>query len=528
MIPHRSKRVYWRVAWALLAGYVLYLLHRLAWHDALTSLASDSVNYLVMALHYSPWQEESEVIRQTWPLQDFPPLFPMLLAVSGAVHNWLYAHALVVALGLAALYLTHGFSLAITEDPVASQLAAVIVAVSPGYLLGLQDILSESLYIVLTILFLVRISRNPSPSRTGLVLLGFLLAGVMLTRTAGFVLLAALLCQAIVIRVVEKGRARSSVTIALIGLAVFGLVMVVAGPEKATHYIGTLREVLAGRDPSGIGSGSSAIAVQARTFLDAWRTFFIIYWLDEFAFNSVVALALLALSGGVLACRLRSNRLDAWYVLGSILLLLIWPHPGQMLRLIFPLMPILVVYMVHAVFLITRSMQRKQLVRLVAGIVTAMLILPAHAFIFGRLGIASEYGLVPVHEFFRRPDAEAALRDLLIQNQMMQDFAMLERSLPGDEKVLYFEPAYTAILARRVAVRVPAPVEANVYRETARASGAGYIFLTAMHPRQTRVGVNGFSGVESLDGWTEKVWCSVSAQLAENVSCLFKIGDSRG
>ena len=58
--------------------------------------------------------------------------------------------------------------------------------------------------------------------------------------------------------------------------------------------------------------------------------------------------------------------------------------------------------------------------------------------------------------YYRATDYEAALGELLIQNQMMKDFAMLERSLAGDEKVLYFEPAYAAILAKRVAVRVPA------------------------------------------------------------------------
>ena len=52
---------------------------------------------------------ESAAIRSVWPLQYFPPLFPLLLAFTGAAHSLLMAHALVVALG--ALALLHALNL---------------------------------------------------------------------------------------------------------------------------------------------------------------------------------------------------------------------------------------------------------------------------------------------------------------------------------------------------------------------------------------------------------------------------------
>lgn len=353
--------------------------------------------------------------------------------------------------------------------------------------------------------------------------LGILPGCVILARTAGFVLPVALLGQGLIVRVVQKRSTGANWGIAAIAMASFVLIMLVPGPERESHYLETLGGVLARRDPTHIGTGWSARVGQAQTLLDTWRTFFTVYWIDDLAFNSIVVLAMLASSAWVMVARLMSNQLDAWYVLGSIMLLLIWPHPGQMLRLIFPLMPILVVYAVHGALRATQALPRKELVRLLAAIVVAMAILPAHAFMLGRIQFAAERGLVPVYEIFRRPGLEAALNELVVQNQMMADFARLEASVSQEDKILYFEPAYVAILGNRIGVPAPAPVSAITYRELARRSGARYLFVTAMHPRQTRAGINGFSGVSNLDGWTEKLWCSVSVLDGSNVSCLFRL-----
>jgi len=141
--------------WPLLLAYLSYLMYHLAFFDSLSSIANDSVNYIAMARHYSPWIDESKAIHHVWPLQDFPPLFPVLLAMTGAAHSFLYAHALVVLIGLSSLYFLYRISKVLLGNEIASIGVVIMFALSPGYILGLQGILSEALYLLLSMMFLL-------------------------------------------------------------------------------------------------------------------------------------------------------------------------------------------------------------------------------------------------------------------------------------------------------------------------------------------------------------------------------------
>lgn len=56
-----------------------------------------------MAQVYSPWFDATPAIQHAFLDERYPPLFPALLAVTGASHSLLLAHLLVVVCFLAAL-----------------------------------------------------------------------------------------------------------------------------------------------------------------------------------------------------------------------------------------------------------------------------------------------------------------------------------------------------------------------------------------------------------------------------------------
>jgi hypothetical protein len=72
-------------------------------------------------------------------------------------------------------------------------------------------------------------------------------------------------------------------------------------------------------------------------------------WQLQFAIRPntlTTLLALTVLTAAVVGAwkRLRTQAMDAWFLAGSLALLLVWPFPEVMPRLLFPLMPLLLVY----------------------------------------------------------------------------------------------------------------------------------------------------------------------------------------
>jgi len=237
----------------------------------------------------------------------------------------------------------------------------------------------------------------------------------------------------------------------------------------------------------------------------------------------MMVLLLFALSG--LFIRLIKNKYDAWYVLFYLIILLVWPYPGQMVRLLFPIMPLLLIYGGYAVLKLVylkNISYRIYVFPSILYIFTLVTVLPSHAFIHARANMASEKQMIPVYQIFRRAELKIAEMDLLVQNQMLKDFVRVKEFVSEDEKILYYLPSYLAILSNRQGVKAPSPVGGRAYRLISEENHASYIFLTRLHPRNTRPDFSGLSGRELIFSGTDLVWCS---QLEDGtlVSCLYKI-----
>ena len=236
-------------------------------------------------------------------------------------------------------------------------------------------------------------------------------------------------------------------------------------------------------------------------------------------------MTLLVFSISGLLIRLYENKLDSWYVLFYLMILLVWPHPGQMVRLLFPIMPLLLLYSGYAItklVFLTKLPNQNNMIHLIFYMFVLVTVLPSHAFVHTRANMAYESQMIPVYEIFRKADSEASNKNLVLQNQILKDFFKIKDDVPEDAKILYFLPAYLAILSDRKGVAAPSPVDGWTYRQIAKENGASYIFLTLLHPRNTRPDFSGLTGAEHLRSGTEVVWCSKLSNGALT-SCLYKI-----
>ena len=509
-----------------LLGYLLHLLVGIALHDGFTSVANDAANYLVMARHYSPWQAESAAVAAAWPQQDFPPAFPLLLAATGAAHSFYQAHVLVLALGVASLAPLYYLAAPLLGSRVQALAATALFAISPGFLLGLQGILSEAMYLLLSLLFLHYYLRHNLLAGPATVSgLALLLALVILTRSLGYVLVIAVACQAVVAartRGLRTGLDRLGVAIG--GLLVAVLVMALIGPERESHYMGVLLQFIQGEDPTQLGRGWAAVAGQVQSLVDGWRSFFLLYWVGDMGVPSLITLFLLAFAAVGAVMRLLENRLDGWYVLGGVALLLLWPHPGQMVRLLFPLVPLMVVHSIYALSqLVNRVGQSSRTAHasVLVCMIAAAPVLGSHAFIKGRLAIAGELELVPVYEMLRRLDVDRGAWEAQIQNRMLADFANLQATADPTAPLYYVVPEYPALLSDRITRPMAFPADAAV--DQIQQSGGGEVLLTRLHPRMNRLGLSGFSRSATLQDRGVRQGCTGLVSRQEPVSCLYTL-----
>ncbi len=161
------------------------------WSHVLGDLDGDNAFYLLTALHYSPWSSPSEAAT-FFAHNQYPPLYSLLLAVFGGGESLLAAHLVSVTcllLGFAALYL---WVRALNRPPLIAGLLALLFALMPGTYMQALAILSENLYLLLTLTCLASVAAYENDKRNHwLWLAAICLAAAVLTRSAGISLLVA-------------------------------------------------------------------------------------------------------------------------------------------------------------------------------------------------------------------------------------------------------------------------------------------------------------------------------------------------
>jgi hypothetical protein len=161
---------------------------------------------------------------------------------------------------------------------------------------------------------------------------------------------------------------------------------------------------------------------------------------------------------------------------------------------------------------------------LVAVLALALLVAPSAGFIYQR-------AQVPVYarvtEFYRRPDLARARAEAAEQRVMLDDMGRIRASTPSEARVLWFTPAYIALLAQRHGGHLPWRADAEALRQAARESGADYVYLSRLNPRMTGDDFNGLMLLAHLQGWTETVWAHRSSENGRLVSVLLRVERDR-
>ena len=475
----------------VLTAYALVAI-RFVFHDGLASFASDSGNYLLMARYLSPWQEAPEAVRALWDQQYFPPLFPLLLGVSGLAYNFAAAHLFTLFFLFASIPLLHRYWLQLVPNPRAAFFLTLLFLTSPGTWLNIMGILSENLYLLLSLALLTSGFPLQKQSLATCVMSGLLLGALMLTRSIGIAMFGAWICHALMLH--WQGKiSRLQLVLPLLIAGALHLLNQIWQPQPAAGFY--LQQI----DPG-------AVITQLLSFSDIWHTAWQFYWTDALLLPRILVslLGLMSLAGLIL--RLKAGALDGWYVLFYLLILLVWPYPGQGLRFLYPVQPLLLGHAWYALqsaglrWWPARNLQAGMIFLLLMAAITV----PAQFFVLNRYQAGKVSGFEHQYEFYNQPQLPDAIAAASIQQALFADMEQIRQSTPPDALVAWFEPVYIALLADRQSRSIAEYIDTNT--QTINGDLPGFIYLSRYHPRYTTSEYDGLVLQAIFEDSTEVRW----------------------
>ncbi len=490
------------------------------WQPGLGSLYDDSVSYLVMAQAFSPFAAASPAVAAAFPFEKYPPLFPLLLALGGGAYDWRIAHLWVALAFAASVYLLGVHATGATGSPRVGCAAALVFAWMPGAWLNVKGILSEFPFMALTfatLVFFERIRARPATWR-GYAGLGALLAAVVLTRTIGIAMLAAFAAAEAWRFMKERDTARLRMAAGALGIAILAAAAWYALRPKAGEdaYLAFGAGVAQGTAEHGIDWALGIANANVAALVDAWLNAILIYWGEPWRPGFMIAV-LLGASGAIgTLWRAARGELDALYVLAFAAILVAWPFPGQMYRLAFPVLPLLVV---HALWMWQRLAARwagdarAATGAALASALPLLVCVPAVLFyIAGRASdggeaVAVGYRLGDIAEFYRIPDRASAEANARLQIGVFEDMGQIRASTPEAARVMWYSPGYVALLSGRRGVALERRESLAEMSAQMRAARPDYIYLAAAVPRDSahRLG-DPLAAVGAALPFSEGVW----------------------
>ncbi len=524
--PLSGLYLYTLAIYLIIYSYLFFTFTVSPW---ISSLASDSVNYILLGQYFSPWTQTSDVINSILTYQDYPKFFPMILGITDATHNLMYAHFLSSSFLIFALILLSQYLVLIKYDKTSSILILFIFSLLPSTWINSIGILSENLYIALSILifFLFELWRQTGKQKYIYLSLLFSIFA-FLTKTIGIIILV--LISFIFAREfsgrLSITKKRKNIFIALIIMLAIILEILTFQfiPEQYKNQTSEIYSLIINNQILPI----EYFKQQVTSIHDAWKRAWLIYWFEDLSLRHVLVNLVGALAIIGMSLRIKEKKIDAYYTLFYIIFIMLWPYPGQSSRFLYPILPFLIIYFLYSISALTRAYAPDKLYvsNSLSLIICLIIILPTTGFTFHRFQSGVMTGINHVTEYYREPDISKATLNAEIQLKIMNDISNLKSLTQENDVILFFEPSYISALANRPSMKFITPINDDEYIEKLKESKFDYVFISRIIPKRTREDINGNIYLRYFEGWTDVVWTNKSTVDNEYISILLKKNQS--
>ena len=416
------------------------------WSPFLAEFGGDNAIYYFTANMLSPWQESFSISSYYAQHSQYPPLYPLLLALFGGGNSILAAHLVTTTFLLISFFVFYCWLL---EEQLESYLALMVLgvfALAPGTYIQALSIHSENLYLLLSLLALY-LARNESAGNKQLLFAAVFVACCTLTRSAGVAMMVAFVVWLFLNSV--KQRYTLSLVAVLPGI-LWNLFNDQKSDSYATMVVNHLSE-------NSFAEVIRQFMQQAMFMLDIWQTNFT---LGKAGSMVLAAFALIALAG--MCGRVYRRKLDGIYGFLYMGMIVFWPYPAEASRLLYPLVPVMLMWLfcLPDLFKINvDSLAKLKQGRVLLAVVFLLLVIPNVALTVTRFLTPLEEGLSP----FRRTYAWQAENLLVAKDRIVRYRALtlaleqVANVIPEDKCVYSIKPSITGVFTGRISKIPPKP-----------------------------------------------------------------------
>ena len=442
-----------------------------SWTHQLVGFGGDNALYVLMAQAYSPYgHPANEVASYFAGHSQFPPLYPLVLALFDGGYDLLIAHLVTTACLLTAFPLLMTWARALDLPMPVGFLVTIAFALLPGTYAQTLYLHSENLYLLLTLL-LFNLTATQNPPIRHQYAAAVVAAAVTLTRSAGLTLVVAYFCY------LARNRHRRWIwqaSVAIIPMIAWNIYAYTLG----SHYVNSVL-------PDDGGDLFARLAARVAMQWSALKY----GWLVNMSGSGVlsvysIALGAMCLIGSVV--RLFLWRIDGVYVAAYFVLLLLWPFPAEAARFMIVIVPILLVqgaWLAHT--LISRVGQPKYsfLAGLAVPLIALMVALPDVALTLQRFQIALPVSL----EAYRRDPSfvSGTQMDAVLNANMNRALVTAIKSLSDDvpegECIFAIKPSIVGYFSGRVSKAPPgSALSESDFRSALDRAGCRHFLLMNM------------------------------------------------
>ena len=313
------------VALFLCLIFVMYCVW--SFSPVLAQFGGDNATYLLTAKLFSPYIPSSLVSEYFAAQSQYPPLYPLLLSLVGGAESILLAHILTTFFLIFSILVMYRWAFSLGLGKLHALALVVIFAMTPGTYMQALSILSENLYLLLSLSVLCVITLKDNNEKWDWLAV-FLVVCASLTRSAGLPLVLSFIIYIFIIK--KRNKYLLSLT-ALLPMIVWGLF----NNQSSTSYATLFSEYYS----------ADFVAVIFQQMLDQ-SIYMLSVWHRTFTNGSsgylLLSIFAILCSFGVVYS-LYMKRIDGIYVLLYILMILAWPYPAESMRLLYPVVPVLLV-----------------------------------------------------------------------------------------------------------------------------------------------------------------------------------------
>lgn len=485
-----SVRDFARRHWGIIALLAIAapLLFAFNSQDRIASFGDDSASYLILANYFSG--ARGNIHAGAWAAyhSNFPPLFPLLLSLSGGASDYRIAYAVVAACAVLALPLIYRHAAAELGGVREGLVATALFVLMPTAWISIKGVLSESLYLLLVMATVLHFEARIAGKRattTDLLVFGTLIAGATLSRVLGLALLLAYLAHLGMQAMSQRRRPALREFLPALPVAVLLSLWHALKPRTDVDVYGRTGQQIMRKwiaDPAGM--------------LQAAADFFSSAWIASFTAEAAVSsqarigiLVVAALAIGGVVLRVARNRFDGWFMLLSLGILVPWVFtPDNTRRLLYPLMALLLVSAAGFVLWVAARLalqprSRALLVGTVA-IVTAALTLPAQILLQRKAADRAvvipgqPYAYRDITEYYTTINLERARERVQLVVTTLSGLESIGRVTPPGARVMWMRPEYVGLLGHRQGVPFYFRWSAPLLATEVKRAGVDYVVET--------------------------------------------------